>query len=371
MSQVKLYRADQFSQCQNVTHPLYDYIRVLMSNDPSALIANITNAECYALEVGNKLMLLVDADYKPNQSYVTSIRAQYLDYAQEELKIVNIKGATIFSALFKGLKRIVPNKTDKVLYVGNYLFSTNLFESLSIAEIAEIEAVVAKQLPNRTIIFRSQNACLNKGLIANLTELGYQPFLSRQVYIADDAQKIKKKKSFKKDRQFARQTDLTVKTDFDVAYYADRIVDLYQQLYIEKYSTINPQYTRKFIIEMFAVENTTFTGIFDHDKLVGVTMSWTLDQVITVPILGYDLTYPQEAGIYRLLTYYTLMKVNETTCFHMSSGVGNFKLTRGAEYWPEFLYYKRMRNNLSTTMMDRLLQVVNKRIRKISDKHVF
>ncbi|MBO0469430.1 hypothetical protein JZO66_02640 [Enterococcus sp. DIV0242_7C1] len=370
MMKARLYSSVDFAECPLTKHPLYSYIQTFLRNDLSNLVENCSNADCYALEVGQKLLLVVDATYEDSQTYPTSLRAQYLDYAQEELFLTNIKGKKILTKVFQIIKIFVPKTIDEAVYVGNYLLSTNLFQEFSLEELQEIETLLKQRFPTKTIVYRSQNQLLNQQLMTHLATLNYQPFISRQVFIAHQAQTIKQKKSFNNDRRLAAKTTLDVRTDFDVKAYSERIVELYSQLYITKYSQINPQYTPTFIESMASAENTCFTGIFEDEKLVGVTMSWELDGMLTVPILGYDLSYPKKVGIYRLLTYYTLLRVDETKVFHMSSGVGSFKLSRGAVYLPEYIYFKSSASSRKKYSLW-LLQKLNKLLVYISKKHVF
>lgn len=371
MNDVRLYSKTDFSKCQLTQHPLYSYIRTFLTHDVSSLIENCRNATCYAIEFGKELILVVDAQFQAGQTYPTSLRAQYLDYAQEELALTEIKGQKLLSGAFRLLKTIVPQKIDEAVYVGNYLVSTNLFPNFTLEEVQAIELLLNKHFPNKTIVYRSQNSFLNQELMEHLDVLNYQPFISRQVFIAHQAQVIKRKKSFKKDCKLAKDTMFDIQIDFDVKNYTERIIELYSQLYISKYSKINPLYTTVFIEAMTDTQNTQFIGIFDDEKLIGVTMSWSFDGVLTVPILGYDLSYPKEAGIYRLLTYFTLLRVNDEQIFHMSSGVGPFKLSRGAEYFPEYIYYKRVPSAKGYTCSFWLLQKLNKILIRISKKKVF
>lgn len=60
IKQIKIYDASTFHLCQNDKHPLYDYLKVIMEYEPTSLVANINNCQCYVLEIGEKLLLLVD-----------------------------------------------------------------------------------------------------------------------------------------------------------------------------------------------------------------------------------------------------------------------------------------------------------------------
>ncbi|MFD1899497.1 hypothetical protein GQR36_03875 [Enterococcus termitis] len=198
MSEVRLYSKADFSECRLTNHPLYSYIQVFFSQELSELVENSTNGTCYALEVGQKLCLVVVAQFQEGQTYPTSLRAQYLDYAQEELALTGIKGKRLLSGAFQLLKRIVPKTIDEVVYVGNYLLSTNLFQPFTTEELQKIEALLQRRFPTKTIVYRSQNSCLNQQLMENLSALNYQSFISRQVFIAHQSQVIQQKKRLKK-----------------------------------------------------------------------------------------------------------------------------------------------------------------------------
>lgn len=50
------------------------------------------------------------------------------------------------------------------------------------------------------------------------------------------------------------------------------------------------------------------------------------------PLIGYDRTYPQKEGLYRLLTMETMLEAEHRgLLLNMSSGAAHFKRLRGAE----------------------------------------
>ena len=80
--------------------------------------------------------------------------------------------------------------------------------------------------------------------MSDLDSLGAKRTLSRQVYISDPITKeYLERKDFHKDRKFLAKTKLNFKdcefSDKDL----EKIKKLYDQLYIDKYFDLNPQFT--------------------------------------------------------------------------------------------------------------------------------
>ncbi len=142
----------------------------------------------------------------------------------------------------------------------------------------------------------------------------------------------------------------------------NRIVELYEMLYLEKYSKINPQFTSLFVLNCLLNKTITIKLLVNgsspistgtklghgHDNndifvlknistIHGVIGFWNRGGILTTPLLGYDMKLPQKVGIYRLLSLEIMKTGREKNLLvNASGGVGDFKRKRGAQTFIEF-----------------------------------
>lgn len=98
-----------------------------------------------------------EADY--DNSYVVSPYNHYITYAKEELSMLN---QPLLEKLFAKLIDVVGLFTKKihinqVVYVNNWLLSTNLFTNLTEEQIERATLALLKKFPQHVIAFRSIN----------------------------------------------------------------------------------------------------------------------------------------------------------------------------------------------------------------------
>ena len=189
-------------------------------------------------------------------SYVCSPTTHYIDYCKREVD-VEFPEQPITRAALKGIiccfqMMFVRRSFDKVVMVNNWLLSTNLYPPLSNETVQTISQFLVERHPDHAIIYRSVNPVLNESVLETLEQVGFKKVLSRQVYLMDVCSgEQPRKRAIKIDRklqrasgQFAWET-LTRCDSSEIA----RIKQLYDSLYLEKYSHFNPQFTEAFFLK--------------------------------------------------------------------------------------------------------------------------
>ena len=101
-----------------------------------------------------------------------------------------------------------------------------------------------------------------------------------------------------------------------------RIKELYDLLYIKKYSPINPQFTTAYIENAHRQKLIRMRGLRDGEGVLqGVVGCFVRGGVMTVPIVGYNTALPQRTGLYRMLMSMVLQEAAERSMLlHLSSG---------------------------------------------------
>jgi len=302
-------------------------------------ISNI-DTELALLQDGDLLIPITLSHYDPTNSYVCSVFNHYFAYSFEELdKLESPLGEWFITQLLKPLSRYYQRRHfDDVILVNNWLLSTNLYPDLTPAQIERISDFHVKKFPNRPIVFRSVDAHGNPTLQETLTTLGYNMVFSRQIFYADGPN-VWRKIDLKRDYKLYKKTNYRLVDHGDLTE-ADmpRLLDLYNQLYLDKYSHYNPKFTVPFLTHMWRHNLLHMTALrHPNGRLDGVMGAFQQSGFSTHPVFGYDLSVPQEEGLYRLLCTHVMVDAREKGLRpHNSSGVGKFKMTRGGTPVNEF-----------------------------------
>jgi hypothetical protein len=188
------------------------------------------------------------------------------------------------------------------------------------------------RVPEHAIIVRSVDAYRNGALLAALKEQGARPIFSRNIYYQDvQSNYVHRKRDFLADLKLHDKTpygfvSINVLNDRHV----DRLIDLYNALYLHKYSYYNPQFTPAFVRLALANKLLTIKILCLNGRFDGVMGYFARNGVSTAPFFGYDTSLPKELGLYRLLTaQMSLDAIEAETLVHLSAGVGPFKRLRG------------------------------------------
>lgn len=280
----------------------------------------------------------------PEESYVASPYGQYVDYGRYEtalelgkLRWLNALANRVFDVLGKICRWA---QFDRVVLVDNLLFSTNLYPRQADYDVSELCLFLQKQFPDRTIVFRSICPEVYPEWYTLLLKNGFKAVFSRQVYLLrahEGAHRLKRALEID-SRLAAKQkhlhwTHLEEPSDEQLT----RILELYNQLYLEKYARLNPQYNLAYLKNLVQGGIIHLKALWHENKIVAFTGYFVMDGVMINPLIGYDRSYPQKEGLYRLLTLETMLEAEKKgILLNMSSGASHFKRLRGAEAHLEF-----------------------------------
>src|SRR5215213_4777738 len=322
----------------------------LIRQGPQRLIAN-ADAEVRVLVAGDLVLPLVLGNLAPavKNSYVCSPTTHYIEYAKREVEI-ELHDQPFARALVPPLLDLLRplllwSKFEQVVFVNNWLLSTNLYPSMPHELLQSLRDLLVRSFPQHVIVFRSVNDQLNTALMDQLQGLDFRKVFSRQVYILDPHDpRYQQKKSYQKDRSLARRSAYAwanaaqIQPD-DIAC----IKALYDDLYLKKYSFYNPQFNRHFFAEALRERWLTFLVLKQQGRIDGVLGFVERNGVMTTPLIGYDRSVDAAAGLYRLIS----LELAEQAAargliLHQSSGAAAFKRHRGSTASMEYnLIYDR------------------------------
>ena len=336
-----------------VSHPArkgdhaYRYVHNCIADSSAAAIANV-ETRMKLLDTGDFLFpVSVNAGDEPHgNSYVVSPLTTYTGYAVDELRRMNRPWVSWPAKRLINIigRRLIAARVDRLVQVNNWLLSTNLYPyAWDGLDLGEVKRFMVDSFPDHAIAFRSLNRFSNSVLIDRLESMGFVAIPSRQVYIFDardgDKSNFLRRHNTRIDAKLLQNTSYE-SVDGDALSPSDysRLEGLYNQLYLEKYSQLNPQFKAEWLrcgqadgwLKLQILRTT-------ENRIDGVVGWFSNEKVLTAPIVGYDTSLPQSLGLYRLLTQMCLQESVRRRCvLNFSSGAALFKRLRGGQ--PEIEY---------------------------------
>jgi hypothetical protein len=282
------------------------------------------------------LPITINGDPLGPTCYLCCPSVAYIDYAREELRHFSgfrSLSRTLDAVLKLGYPLIRAAQLDRQVQVNNWLLATNPIPDVPLDALVSMTRELAESNPGHVIIWRSLNDYSDNDAIRIFRQAGYQLYPARQIYLFDcrDGEP-------RVHRDERRDTALLDNGAFSIvpsAKFRDddhaRAQVLYQHLYLEKYTWMNPQYTSAFIQSMRVNGLLEFQGLRARDgQLAGVIAFFDCGRAMTAPIVGYDATLPQETGLYRMLMALGTTRARERKMlYNMSAGAASFKRNRG------------------------------------------
>ncbi|WP_418178889.1 hypothetical protein ACNSOO_07800 [Aliarcobacter lanthieri] len=328
-------------QKESLSSKLFEILEKYKSKD---LMANVdTKIIKYNIENQEVIATITD-DIKQN-CYVVSVYNSIIDYSKDELIKINFKILRYFSysliKIFGNILKIA--KIDKLQILNNYMLSTNFFSSnFESIDLKTLKNRALRNYPNHTLQIRSVNKIQNPKLYEKLKKDGWVALVSRQVYIFDDFKECKKHQNYKWDKKLLLDERYEFKAlnidDFSLFQQAE---NLYNQLYLDKYSKHNIQFKAIYLQELVKNDLLHLRLLWDKEekKYVAVVGIIGEDRVITAPIVGYDLSYSKKNALYRRVIIYVIEYARQNGyILNCSSGASYFKKNRGAKAYLEYMF---------------------------------
>lgn len=329
----------------------------------NALIANLqTTVQSIDVD-GATLPLTLNDGGADKTCYICCPSTAYIDYAIDETRhfVSQPLLRRLIEGLIKACRPIVQAAgLDRQVQVNNWLLSTNPMPAIS--DASNLRDRLLATYPDRAIIIRSLNDIADPTTIDQLRQSGFRMLPARMVYIAATLDDRSLSNNMKHDRRLLRHTPLQIVNN-DAFSDADYVIAerLYAQLYLEKYTPLNPQYTATYIREMHKRGLFTLMGLRDETgTLVGVTGLFDNAGTLTQPIVGYDTNRPQSEGLYRMVMGLAQSHAIENGLFfHMSAGAASFKRLRRAkptvEYTAVYVDHLPRKQRLAVRVMEQVL----------------
>lgn len=264
------------------------FLSPLISDGIFQFVENI-HAKMVVLFADGQIIPLTINERHYDNSYVASPYSYYVTCASsgaEKIKNRLIRSSfEFFLKFYSAFMRW--GKIDKAVVVNNWLWTTNPYPNLTEEQVVDISKFLAKAYPGHALVFRTVNkkTCINA--LETLKNAGYDLIASKYIYITDGAdEETFKTRIFKSDLKFIKESPFTLESinDGDL----NKIHHLYRSLYIDKYSSLSPQYNTKFIDLLLKSGALNMLAVKKGDDVAGVAGYFCKDGAMISPFFGYD-----------------------------------------------------------------------------------
>jgi hypothetical protein len=318
-----------------------DYVAAFARDGSRAYIGNLDTSVGLRDWGGNALPITVNHG-EPGETFVCSPRIGYIEYPIEELAhFPNRAIVPPLRGLIRGVGAILSLcDVDRIVHINNWMMSTNLPVRLDPLLVRSQTVSLVADYPAHLLAMRSLSRRHSAELMDSLEAAGWALLPSRQVFLIDDVARdsLPRRDTRRDDALWQRGDFAFEELDEISAADADRIVGLYDMLYLEKYSRLNPAYTARFVALTHDIGMIRYLVLRDRDGVIqafgGMHRS---GEHATMPLLGYNTGMDRALGLYRLAFHAgTLFAARHKLLFNMSSGATAFKRNRGARAEMEF-----------------------------------
>lgn len=337
------------------------YITAVACGGARAMASNVRTRWLALASEGRVLPVTVN-DGAVGDSYVCLPHSAYVRYALREMQLVGIRGRTLLSPLIRAAGRLLlAAGINRIVHIDNWLLSTNLHGDWNGADLTTVRAALTERFPHHILAIRSVDDWSSPALAAAARHDDWIMIPSRQIWVTDDlARDWSSHNEYGNDRRLVARSGLGL----EAANVSDavRIADLYHQLYVGKYSALNPVFTPRFVAETLA------SGLIDYrvaraldGRIMAVAGLLARGDVATPPVVGYDTSAPRSAGLYRVASWmFGQMALDRGLRLHGSAGASEFKRLRGAhgviEYWAMYVAHLPPHRRLAIRALAALLE---------------
>ena len=228
---------------------------------------------------------------------------------------------------------------DKAVFVNHWLVNSNPGVQLSSTQIGELRKQLQSHYPDFAIVVPSVNPAIDASVCTALRENGFRFVRRRCVYVLNcNTKDYLLHGNTRADLRLLRRSAYEMIDAPDVLNaHADRMRDLYQSLYLRKYSRWNPRLSAEFFRLTLRTNALRYQALVRDGRVDAFVGFFLQEKLMTAAVMGYDQTIGREAGLYRAALALLIAEAGRRgVLLNLGGGVGQFKMLRGAVPVEEF-----------------------------------
>lgn len=234
-------------------------------------------------------------------------------------------------------------KINKTIFLNNWLMTNSLSPKIGAKELKSILAYLTKKFPAHTIIYRHLDAVQKKELLETLKESKFHLLRTRDIFFYNPEEKPFHKKEIRGTCR--RDLKLIESYNYEIVRadqiqesdYA-RIIDLYEMLYVNKYSKYSPRYTKEFVKNTHQNKMVNYVLLKKGGVVEGFYSYLTFNNAMINCLFGYDVTLDHSHDVYKILTRLVIEEAEKLNLMiNDGSGGDSAKINRGMKSTSEFM----------------------------------
>ncbi|NMO14852.1 GNAT family N-acetyltransferase [Pyxidicoccus fallax] len=317
-----------------------DYLGPLVRDGSTALVSDRTTYRIIGMDGLLIPVAINDAEHDNSPLFST-----YARYVTAQLAMMDARkwgGASGFAIrrVLEGLGlALKAARIDRCVYVDHWLVLRNLNARLTADQVRRLTAFLAERFPGHAILFPSVNTATHSPLLNTLRQEGYglvYAFHTRMLlpFKAEVSRQVRE--NHRRDARLLEAAGYQLLDGADVPGCAPRLLELYRALNEEKYST-NMRITQAFFESALRDRTMRFRVAVKDGRIDGFYAFTVNEDVVFSPWFGYEMSLPQEVGLYRGLVYQLMQEALEHgLTIELGAGADEFKSRRGDKPVPRY-----------------------------------
>lgn len=316
------------------------YLAGLVEGPLRKYAENVGDVTVEVVAVDDVLVPILRNEGGDDDCYMTSPIGYYVRYVRDELP--RLKQETFVRAFDKvvaGLEHPLRWASfNRVAYVNHWLMSTSPRVRFGRERLAALTRHLERQYPTHALVYRGITIDETQHT-ETLRAVGYELVISRPVHVWTAEHRVDSREARQNRARDARTLDRFVVGSTPSERDLDAFPTLYRKLYVEKYSRMNPAYTRVYFAHLLDSGWGAVTTLHHEGALVGlITRAYDDDGAVIALSAGHDPAVSQsELPVYRALLASVFQEAErDGRPLLLSTGVSDFKRRRGAVELLEF-----------------------------------
>lgn len=332
------------------------------------------------LEMDDLLIPLSINDAEYGNSYFFSVFARYISSQRAALKTGQWKPMARFtmgSALWGLGALLQASRINKAVHVDNWPSLRNMGTHLSDEQVRRLTAFLVERYPGHAIVFPALSPATHSPLCNHLKQHGYAfAFMTHTRVMLPHGVELERKvrENRRRDSRLLEASGYRLVDAREMPGCAPRLAELYRMLNREKYFT-NPPITPAFFEATLRGEMIQWRLFVKDGRIDAFYGFHVKGDVLYSPAAGYEMSLPQELGLYRMLNNLLMQEAfDRGIAIETGGGADPFKSLRGDKPVPRYnavhdahlSSYRRAGWRLLRKLAnDNLLPVVRSRLRQI------
>ncbi|RKH48737.1 GNAT family N-acetyltransferase [Corallococcus sp. AB050B] len=341
-----LYDADTVDACSWPETPqarlARDYFVPVMKRGSTAFLSDRTTLRLVAMDDLRIPLAINEAEYGNSPLHSLWVRYIGLPVQAVTAEAYGAARAVVMRGAMRTLGAMLKAaRIDKAVYVDHWLVLRNLSVSLDEAQVERLTAFLVERFPGHAIVFPAINPANASPLLNTLAARDYGFLYGSHTRMTLPTQDVSRqvRENRRRDGRLLEAAGYRIVDGRELPDCAPRLRELYRSLNADKYHS-----TLDFTEEFFAW--TLREGIFQYwlavkdGRVDGFYATHVSDDTVWSPLFGYDLSLPQDLGLYRGLVHRLMQDALEVgLTIELGPGADPFKSLRGSQPVPRWTAY--------------------------------